>query len=92
MIGETLPAGLSESERGAEKTELRLLPGDTAVLVSDGTVDADDDDWIRKLLAETTMDPREVAARIVRESREHTGRSDDGSALVLKVSEKGKMI
>lgn len=92
VIGETLPAGLSESEHGAEKTELRLLPGDTAVLVSDGTVDADDDNWIRKLLAETTMDPREAAARIVRESREHTGRSDDGSALVLRVSEKGKMI
>lgn len=92
VIGETLPAGLSESEHGAEKTELHLLPGDTAALVSDGTVDADDDDWIRKLLAETAMDPHETAARIVRESREHTGRSDDGSALVLRVSEKKKMI
>jgi stage II sporulation protein E len=86
ISGSTLPAGLSEAGRGAEKTELHLLNGDTAVLVSDGTVDADDDGWLKKLLAEEAAPPQETAEKIVRESRERTGRSDDGSAIVLRVA------
>ena len=79
-----LPAGLGGSEIFPDATTLCMLPGDLAVLVSDGFVDSEDDGWLQAMLGEWTGGaPEALAAQLMEASQRRSGRSDDASVLIL---------
>lgn len=86
ISGGTMPAGLNTGEGGADVSRLRLEPGDSVVLVSDGIADTGEDGWIRQALARYDgSDPKSLSAELVQESARREGATDDCTAVVLTV-------
>lgn len=85
IVGESLPAGLSEgTQLGMDEFPLHLAPGDWVVMISDGICGTQDDNWIMEELAgvgENT--PKELACVLL--SRSAQGATDDRTALVVRV-------
>ena len=90
VMGAALPAGLmAEEGAGADVSRLRLEPGDSVVLVSDGVADAQEDGWIKEALAEYDgVDPKSLAAALMDGSAQRQGATDDRTAVVLTVKER----
>ncbi len=86
ILSDSLPAGLTSGDTGTEICKLRLEPGDSVVLISDGVAAADEDDWVQQALAEYDgSDPKSLAAVLI-EGGETRGRAaDDRTAVVLTV-------
>lgn len=88
--GETLAAGLSAGEGSAPDTvRMRLKPGSTAVVASDGVLAERDDAWLRELLAGEERDMKGLARTVLRAAEELYGASDDMTVLTVRVEERG---
>ena len=86
-VGSSLPAGLAGGEAPAPHT-FRAGPGTLAVLVSDGIACGKGDGWLRALLTDSAgSDPQKVADAILQISRRETGGEDDGTVMVLSLTE-----
>lgn len=85
--GNALPMGLSVGRPcRPDVFPVTLEAGDCVVLVSDGVSSGKDDEWLRQLLQEFDgLSPRDLAARILRESGQRMGDSDDRTVMVLKI-------
>ena len=71
---------------GADVSRLRLEPGDSVVLVSDGVADAEEDSWVKNALAQYDgADPKSLAAALIEGSTQRQGATDDRTAVVLTV-------
>ncbi len=90
VTGTTLPAGLMTGEgMTADVSRLRLEPGDSVLLISDGVSDTQDDGWVKEALAEYDgVDPKSLAAALVEGSARRQGATDDCTAVVLTVRER----
>ena len=90
VTGAALPAGLMVGEgMGADVSRLRLEPGDSVVLVSDGVADAEEDGWVKTALAEYDgSDPKSLAVVLMEGSAQRQGATDDRTAVVLTVKER----
>ena len=65
---------------------MHLKPGSVAVIASDGVVSDGHDDWLRKLLSDSDDgDMKTLAGSVVRAAIREYGRSDDMTAMALKV-------
>ena len=65
---------------------MHLKPGSVAVIASDGVVSDGHDDWLRRLLSDSDDgDMKTLAGSVVRAAIREYGRSDDMTALALKV-------
>mgnify|MGYP004544362903 FL=1 len=83
-----LPAGLQEGSPPPEATHLHLSPGCFFVMLTDGTADADDDEWLQDLLAGWEgSDPQQLSAAILADCAEKRGETDDALCLVLYIPE-----
>ena len=84
-----LPAGLMVGDNtGADVSRLRLEPGDSVVLISDG-VSGEEDGWVKTALAEYDgADPKSLAAALMEGSAQCQGATDDRTAVVLTVKER----
>lgn len=85
-----LPAGVGISEIPTfDVTRVRLHSGDTAVIVSDGVTDGLEDDWLRRVIADSQDEAgaKELASNIMKASLERPGAGDDMTAIVLRLSE-----
>jgi len=88
--GESLAAGLM-SGQGAlpDVVELRLDPGNFAIIVSDGILNGEDDGWLRTLAAGYEgKAAKELARMIVEQAAEKTGRRDDMTVLTVFLEER----
>ncbi len=85
----TLPAGLVAGEStAADVSRLRLEPGDSVVLISDG-VAGEEDGWVKTALAEyDSVDPKTLASALMEGSGQRQGATDDRTAVVLTVKER----
>lgn len=82
--GAALPAGLEGADRQPDVIRFVLPPDGWLVMVSDGVVGGDGDEWLQNLLAGWGGGtPDALARRILTVSADHGGRSDDCAVLVL---------
>lgn len=82
--GAALPAGLEGVDRQPDVIRFILPPDGWLVMVSDGVVGGDGDEWLQDLLAGWGGGtPDALARRILTVSADHGGRSDDCAVLVL---------
>ena len=87
--GESLAAGLSLGDGAApDVVRMRLRPGSTAVIASDGVLADTDDAWIRELLSEEQRDMKALARRVLREAERLYGAGDDMTVLTVQVEER----
>lgn len=89
ISGSALPAGLNGAESGVDVSKMRLEPGDSVVMVSDGVAPAQEDGWIKAALARYDgKDPKSLAAALIEGSAGHEGMTDDRTAVVLTIKER----
>lgn len=82
--GAALPAGLEGADRQPDVIRFVLPPDGWLVMVSDGVIGGDGDEWLQDLLAGWCGGtPDALARRILTVSADHGGRSDDCAVLVL---------
>lgn len=82
--GAALPAGLEGADRQPDVIRFVLPPDGWLVMVSDGVIGGDGDEWLQDLLAGWGgSTPDALARRILTMSAEHGGRSDDCAVLAL---------
>ena len=89
LSGTSLPAGLEFGQRAEpDVCSFQLGGEDLAVMVSDGILDGEEDDWIWPLIRDhRDKSPKELAARILERS---PGGRDDRTVLVLQLSKRSK--
>ena len=84
--GETLAAGLSAGEGTApDVVRMRLDPGSTAVIASDGVLADTEDEWLRALLLQGMTDMKGLARSVLREAEKRYGASDDMTVVTVRV-------
>lgn len=82
--GAALPAGLEGADRQPDVIRFVLPPDGWLVMVSDGVIGGDGDEWLQDLLAGWCGGtPDALARRILTLSVDHGGRSDDCAVLAL---------
>lgn len=74
------------SGKAPDELHMHLKPGSVAVIASDGVVSDGRDDWLRRLLNDSDdRDMKTLAGSVVRAAIREYGRSDDMTALAVKV-------
>ena len=87
--GETLAAGLSSGEGIApDLVRMRLRPGSTAIIASDGVIVDAEDDWIKNLLMRGTDDMKALARSTLKEAEKVYGANDDMTVVTVRVEER----
>ena len=90
VTGTALPAGLTVGDStGADVSKLRLEPGDSVVLISDGVASPEEDGWVKEALAQYDgTDPKSLATALMEGSSQRQGATDDRTAVVLTIKER----
>lgn len=87
--GETLAAGLSLGEGTAPDTvRMKLHPGSTALIASDGVLPDRDDEWLKELLMQGFEDMKALSRTALREAEKRYGSGDDMTVLTVRVEER----
>lgn len=87
--GETLAAGLSMGEGSApDIVRMRLKPGCTAVIASDGVIADAQDEWLKALLNRGFDDMKALARSTLKEAEKHYGANDDMTVVTVRVEER----
>lgn len=87
--GETLAAGLSSGEGIApDLVRMRLRPGSTAIIASDGVIVDTEDDWIKNLLMRGFDDMKALARSTLKEAEKVYGANDDMTVVTVRVEER----
>ncbi len=87
--GESLAAGLAQGDGAApDLVRMRLHPGSTALIASDGVLADAEDGWIRELLSREHRDMKSLARTVLREAESRFGAGDDMTVLALQVEER----
>ena len=87
--GETLAAGLSAGEGTApDVVRMRLKPGCTAVIATDGVIADSEDEWLRNLLLQGFDDMKGLARAVLRQAEELYGALDDMTVVTVRVEER----
>ena len=87
--GETLAAGLSLGGGIApDIVRMRLKPGCTAVIASDGVLADSEDEWLKDILGKAGDDMKALARLTVREAEKLYGASDDMTVVTVRVEER----
>lgn len=87
--GETLAAGLNLGDGEApDLVRMRLRPGSTAVIASDGVIVDDDDGWLKTLLQKSGADMKSLAKATLKEAEQQYGAEDDMTVVTVRVEER----
>ena len=87
--GETLAAGLSAGEGTApDVVRMRLKPGCTAVIATDGVLADAEDEWLRNLLLQGFEDMKGLARAVLKQAEELYGALDDMTVVTVRVEER----
>lgn len=86
---ETLAAGLSASDGIApDIVRMRLRPGSTAIIASDGVIANSEDSWIKNMLSENFEDMKSLARAVIKEAENCYGKEDDMTVVTVRVEER----
>ena len=84
--GETLAAGLSAGEGTApDVVRMRLKPGCTALIATDGVLAESEDAWLRELLQQNFEDMKALARATLRAAEDRYGAEDDMTVVAVRV-------
>ncbi len=87
--GETLAAGLSLGDGIApDIVRMKLRPGSTALITSDGVLAEGEDGWLRAMLSKGTEDMKALAKAVVTEAEKLYGAGDDMTVVTVRVEER----
>lgn len=87
--GESLAAGLSMGEGIAPDTvKMRLRPGCTAVIATDGVLAETEDGWLKDILEKAGDDMKALARLTVKEAEKRYGAADDMTVVTVRVEER----
>ena len=87
--GETLAAGLSAGEGTApDVVRMRLKPGCTAVIATDGVLADAEDEWLKNLLLQGFEDMKSLARAVLKQAEELYGALDDMTVVTVRVEER----
>ena len=87
--GETLAAGLNLGDGEApDLVRMRLRPGSTAVIASDGVIVDEDDGWLKTLLQKSGEDMKSLAKATLKEAEQQYGAEDDMTVVTVRVEER----
>ena len=86
---ETLAAGLNSGDVLApDVVRMRLRPGSTAIIASDGVIVDAEDGWLKSLLQKNTEDMKELARSTLKEAETLYGALDDMTVVTVRVEER----
>ena len=86
ITGETLAAGLPSGDGIApDIVRMRLRPGSTAVIATDGVIVDASDEWLKNLLLRGFDDMKALARAALKESAELYGANDDMTVVTVRV-------
>ena len=86
---ESLAAGLSSGEGICpDVVRMRLKPGCTAVIATDGVIVDREDGWIHALLLQSHEDMKSLARAVLREAEKLYGANDDMTVISVRVEER----
>ena len=86
---ESFAPGLSGTAGAAPDTvRMRLKPGSTAIIASDGVTGDSDDTWLRDMLISCGDDMKELARDTLKAAERNCGCSDDMTVLAVRVEER----
>ncbi len=87
--GETLAAGLSLGGGTApDVVHMKLQPGCTAIIASDGVIADGEDEWVKNILLRGNDDMKSLAKSTLREAESLYGSSDDMTVVTVRVEER----
>ena len=87
--GLSLAAGLSLGGGSApDVVRMKLSPGSTAIIVSDGVIADGEDEWLKNLLLRGGEDMKTLAKNTLREAERLYGGSDDMTVVTVRVEER----
>lgn len=87
--GSGLPAGIAAGEAKPDVSHFRGRQGDWVVLLSDGVIGGEEDQWLRQSLSDYGgSSPGELAQQILNESRARSAASDDSTVIVVRLEQK----
>lgn len=88
LSGASLPAGLGEGDSlPLDHFSLRLAPGDSVLMVSDGVCGGEEDGWVRERLAAFDgASPKDLARDLITGSPQQA--TDDSTALVIRLEKR----
>ena len=87
--GETLAAGLSVGEGSApDVVRMRLKPGCTALIATDGVLADSEDLWLRELLLQDFGDMKALARATLKEAEKRYGAEDDMTVVTVHMEER----
>ena len=88
-VGHSLPVGMVAGRQASpDGHSFRGQGEDWLLLLTDGILCGGEDDWVRTAMVNHEgTDPKELAERILRESRVRTDGEDDGTVLVVRIEE-----
>lgn len=87
--GESLAAGLSTGDGTApDLVRMRLRPGTTAVIASDGVIADTDDEWLKTILQREYEDMKTLARITLKEAEKIYGAQDDMTVVTVRVEER----
>lgn len=83
--GESLAPGLGGAGVAPDVVRMRLKPGSTAIIASDGVICDNNDKWLREVLDSATDDMKLLARDTLREAERVYGSADDMTVLAVRV-------
>ena len=87
--GETLAAGLTLGGGVApDVVRMRLSPGSTAIIASDGVIREGEDEWVRNMMLRSYDDMKQLAKATLKEAERLYGGSDDMTVVSVRVEER----
>ena len=83
----SLAAGMLAGDDGSPETvRMKLRPGSVALIASDGVLAENNDQWLRRLIADSEgLDPKDIARQTLRAAAARFGSADDMTALAVRV-------
>ena len=88
--GESFAPGLGDGTSTApDVVRMRLKPGSTAIIASDGVIGDSNDSWLREIMDSATDDMKLLARDTLREAEKIYGNCDDMTVLAVKVQTRG---
>lgn len=86
---ESFAPGLNGSAGAApDVVKMRLKPGSTAIIASDGVVGDDDDTWLRDIMLTEHGDMKQLARATLKAAERSCGAIDDMTVLAVRVEER----
>lgn len=77
--------GLNSGGTAPDVVSMRLKPGCTAIIASDGVVGDDNDEWVKTLIKSSNGDMKALARQTLRAAEKLYGKTDDMTVLTVKV-------